>query len=318
MENKSGIYEILNTVNGKRYIGSAKNFKVRWGEHRSLLRRKCHHSIHLQRAWDKHGEQSFIFQAILACTPTKQVLEFHEQFMFELLKPEYNILPTAGTTLGFKPTAETRAKMSLAQRGSTRPERSIEHRKKQADAIRGKKATQETCTKISNALRGNNYALGHKHTPETRAKISARLKGRTPTQETRVKLSTAQRGKIISPGQRLATSIRCKGVPLTAKHRAAISKRGKGRKFTPEHRLRISKANIGRALSAAHRAAISAGMKGRKPVKCTAEIRAKLSLAAMGNQRSMGRIASLETKLKMSESGKLAWQRRRAVRELGH
>lgn len=28
--NQSGIYEILNTVNGKRYIGSAKNFSKRW------------------------------------------------------------------------------------------------------------------------------------------------------------------------------------------------------------------------------------------------------------------------------------------------
>lgn len=33
----AGIYEIRNTVNGKRYIGSTVNFKRRWWAHRAKL-----------------------------------------------------------------------------------------------------------------------------------------------------------------------------------------------------------------------------------------------------------------------------------------
>lgn len=33
----AGIYEICNTVNGKRYIGSSVRIKERWRDHRSAL-----------------------------------------------------------------------------------------------------------------------------------------------------------------------------------------------------------------------------------------------------------------------------------------
>lgn len=33
----AGIYEICNTVNGKRYIGSSVRIKERWRAHRSAL-----------------------------------------------------------------------------------------------------------------------------------------------------------------------------------------------------------------------------------------------------------------------------------------
>lgn len=67
MENQSGIYEIVNTVNGKRYIGSAKKFKIRWSKHVSALRLCKHHSRHLQAAWNKYGEAAFKFLPILTC-----------------------------------------------------------------------------------------------------------------------------------------------------------------------------------------------------------------------------------------------------------
>ena len=42
---KSGIYKIVNLINGKVYIGSAVNFEKRWREHRRGLISKNHHSI---------------------------------------------------------------------------------------------------------------------------------------------------------------------------------------------------------------------------------------------------------------------------------
>jgi predicted GIY-YIG superfamily endonuclease len=51
----SGIYYIKNITNNKLYIGSSKDILKRFYEHKRLLRHNKHHSIRLQRAWDKYG-----------------------------------------------------------------------------------------------------------------------------------------------------------------------------------------------------------------------------------------------------------------------
>lgn len=56
---ESGIYEIVNLVNKKRYVGSAINLRVRWRQHRSALIRGDHANTLLRRAWNKHGEANF-------------------------------------------------------------------------------------------------------------------------------------------------------------------------------------------------------------------------------------------------------------------
>src|SRR5690606_34420785 len=52
----SGIYEIHCTKSGRRYVGSAVNFSARWRLHYTQLCAGKHHSRHLQRAWNKYGE----------------------------------------------------------------------------------------------------------------------------------------------------------------------------------------------------------------------------------------------------------------------
>jgi hypothetical protein len=58
------IYAIINTVTGKIYIGSAVDTQRRWYIHRWDLERGAHHSIYLQRAWQKHGHSAFNFRLI--------------------------------------------------------------------------------------------------------------------------------------------------------------------------------------------------------------------------------------------------------------
>lgn len=50
IEKISGVYQIVNELNGHRYIGSSKNIQHRILVHRSALRRNSHHSIYLQNA----------------------------------------------------------------------------------------------------------------------------------------------------------------------------------------------------------------------------------------------------------------------------
>src|SRR5229473_6154293 len=58
----SGIYKITCTANKRIYIGSAVNLRKRKNEHWNAFKRNQHHNRHLQRAWDKYGEQAFTFE----------------------------------------------------------------------------------------------------------------------------------------------------------------------------------------------------------------------------------------------------------------
>lgn len=59
-----GIYMILNIINNKMYIGSSKNVKRRLQEHKRELRKGIHINKHLQNAWNKYGEENFLFKEI--------------------------------------------------------------------------------------------------------------------------------------------------------------------------------------------------------------------------------------------------------------
>ena len=59
-----GVYCLYCLTSDKFYIGSSCNIVGRFRFHRSLLRRGIHHSIKLQRSFDKHGYQNFIFGLI--------------------------------------------------------------------------------------------------------------------------------------------------------------------------------------------------------------------------------------------------------------
>lgn len=61
---KSGIYRITCLGNKKFYIGSAVNLKRRFDEHQTLLRNNKHYNSKLQHAWNKYGEEQFIFDIV--------------------------------------------------------------------------------------------------------------------------------------------------------------------------------------------------------------------------------------------------------------
>lgn len=125
-----GVYEIVNTVNGKRYVGSSVNIEQRWSAHKSNLRRGRHHSIHLQRAWDKYGEHSFTFSVIYECD-LAGVIEA-EQVQIDI-KSEYNIAPIAGRTYGVVQSDESN-KLRSESCKSTLSDPAI--RKKISDGVR--------------------------------------------------------------------------------------------------------------------------------------------------------------------------------------
>lgn len=78
MEQISGIYCIENTMNGKKYVGKSNNIYKRWYDEKLGLKNGYFHNIHLQRAWDKYGEQAFSFYIIEICD--ESILSIREQF----------------------------------------------------------------------------------------------------------------------------------------------------------------------------------------------------------------------------------------------
>lgn len=137
--NDSGIYMIKNLINGKVYIGSAKKLITRLSHHRYDLNNNKHHSQHLQHAWNKYGENVFIFgvikivKSVYILTETEQ--EYIDKYKSSNRMFGYNICPLAKNNLGSK-----------HQKG-------IEDKKRRMSGV------------------GNNF-YGRKHTLESLSKIS--------------------------------------------------------------------------------------------------------------------------------------------------
>lgn len=63
----SGIYGIYNKAKGIWYIGQSSDVLRRFGNHKSNLRHNNHENKHLQRAFNKYGEDAFVFQILEIC-----------------------------------------------------------------------------------------------------------------------------------------------------------------------------------------------------------------------------------------------------------
>jgi group I intron endonuclease len=76
-----GIYSIT-TPNGNTYVGSSICVERRFVEHKSMLKRNCHHSNRLQKAYNRHGD-GLVFKIIHVCE-TKDLLVCESEFMKKL------------------------------------------------------------------------------------------------------------------------------------------------------------------------------------------------------------------------------------------
>jgi group I intron endonuclease len=176
-----GVYEIVNTVNGKRYIGSSVNINRRWGGHRNDLDKGNHRNSHLQHAWNKYGKDCFTFTILECCD--RNVLTNREQFYLDTILPEYNIYPNAGSSLGVKgyiPWNKGKKGTQIPwNKGLKLHPLSDEHKYKLSQSHKGKPA----------------HNKGIPHSTEHKRKISQSNQGRIVSIETRKKIGIANKGK---------------------------------------------------------------------------------------------------------------------------
>ena len=90
----SGIYKITNTITNDFYIGSSKDVKKRWKEHKcpSYWNRYSNNPMYLDM--QKYGVDKFVFE-VLAEVEADSLKE-KEQYFIETLKPTYNQMNAKG------------------------------------------------------------------------------------------------------------------------------------------------------------------------------------------------------------------------------
>ena len=76
----SGIYKIVNKVNGKYYIGSSNNIHQRWNQHKSSSNNNCHKNSHFQSSWNKYGKDNFEFIIVEVCD-VKDLLIIEQKYL---------------------------------------------------------------------------------------------------------------------------------------------------------------------------------------------------------------------------------------------
>lgn len=87
MEKITGVYKILCLVNGKSYIGSSKNIKMRWYEHWSERERAKTKNQMMYDDMRKYGKENFRIYVIYEGEDYKHI----EKVVTYNLQPEYNI-----------------------------------------------------------------------------------------------------------------------------------------------------------------------------------------------------------------------------------
>ena len=153
-----GIYMITCLVSGKKYVGSTGSghgLRKRWSSHKHVLNQGCHANPHLQSAWNKYSEAAFSY-AILEKCPEAILLVREEYWMAYHKTLDRNFGYNIRTAERHLISDETKKKMSIARLGVP--------------------LSEATRAKLRISLLGNQNSLGHKHSNESKKKMSIAMK----------------------------------------------------------------------------------------------------------------------------------------------
>jgi group I intron endonuclease len=178
-EHRGGVYKI--TCGDWVYYGRTVDFSRRKHKHFRQLQRGVHHNDILQRAFDAHGEESFVFEVVRACD-YKHAIEL-ETSILQVVRSCVessgrhgfaNLRYEDGTSMQL--SSESREKISAKAKGRPMPEsakrllsearkgvpRTPEAVQKMAEGRRGIKLSQETRRRMSESRTGKRHRASAK------------------------------------------------------------------------------------------------------------------------------------------------------------
>lgn len=206
---KYNIYKLTNIINHKIYIGQSKDVAQRWRHHRASVKNNRPTQI-VHHAMIKHGLDNFVFEIIFSCYTQDDINWAEEYFIhyYDSRNPEkgYNLTNGGSVApkteewkrkvseklMGHEVTQEARDKISQGNTGKIRTD---EFKKNVSIFHKGKEVSEETRQLLSTINLGNKNNLGHKHSDESKQKMSKANKGRKPAEITIQKAREAFTGK---------------------------------------------------------------------------------------------------------------------------
>lgn len=229
---RSGIYRIDSIIKPEKvYIGSAIDINDRWRCHLKDLRLNKHGNSRLQNHHNKYGELDLVFSIIEPCLPP--FLTAREQHYINTLKPWFNICQIAGSSLGRKPSKESRLNMSEGQKGNKNG-RGNKGKKGHPAVNKGQHHSEDAKQKMKKLRKGRKPALG-KHwelSEETKhnMRIAWEKRRLTPvSEETREKLRISS----TNPSEEVRQKMR---KPKSEEHKQKL--RESGKRFWDKVRLK--------------------------------------------------------------------------------
>ena len=88
----AGVYKITNTITGEFYIGSSKDIKLRWADHKCVSHWRAQPNSKLYKDMTEFGLDNFKFEVLEETADLKE----REQYWIEQLKPTYNSIRAKG------------------------------------------------------------------------------------------------------------------------------------------------------------------------------------------------------------------------------
>lgn len=158
---KTGIYGIINTANGKVYVGqTTMNFGDRRDSHFSSLRHGKHPCTELQNDYIKYGDAAFAFVVLCECGP-EEIDRYESLFIEQYMEHGMAYNKCTGGRVGYKgPPISEEAKRMIGE-------------KNRIHGL-GRKASEETKQKMSAAHRGKKFMP---LSDERKANLSRALSG---------------------------------------------------------------------------------------------------------------------------------------------
>ena len=228
-----GVYVIRCKAKGRFYYGSSADCLRRKVGHLRALRNGRHHSIYLQRVFNKYGEGSLQFFLVQRSSSMEEALKAEQKLLNQYVGTSgcmnVSLGAAGGDNLTFNPNRrDIIKKMSTAIRSRMEAMSKEERKEKygkpgKRNGMFGRTHTKKTREKLSKAHKGKQYALGCRRSDRTKKLLStlALLRSSSPdyinpfagcghSKSTREILSKAAKRRIaagILPGNTLRVEV---------------------------------------------------------------------------------------------------------------